>query len=167
MGDKSRINWSKLGTVVTVFATLFSIIIWWIYNYKNSPDLFTVLDNEFSIIELREQIPDLKVTYNDEDLLSQDKTIKVIFFTVRNEGADIHQNHYDINQPFGIKFNEAKVLKYSLISTSQDYLTDKFQNLMLDSSSMNTLIFPKTILDKNDFFSIKVYLLIESDEADS
>jgi hypothetical protein len=68
------------------------------------------LRDEFNLVEIREKISNLKILYENDDILESQKEIKVVRLELINEGETILQSYYDQLEPFGLRFSNAKIL---------------------------------------------------------
>jgi len=128
-------NWSKWGTWATIVAFGIATILWWYqtYSYNKSPKLtYQIFSNE-EILTIKEDIPDLKVLYQEKNIKENNQNISVVTFRVSNNGNEsILTNLYDPNKKFGFKIINGKLLYKPTITQSSDigyYDEDEFFDL--------------------------------------
>lgn len=152
--------WSFIGILLTV------IFFYW-QEYRNPFDFKIELVDQFNLVEVKENISDLKILYKNDDLLSSGKIIKVVRFNIKNTGDTLLQSYYDQLEPFGLRFMKSKVLNAEVIESNSDNLFEQLisKNQSLPNSEYSDLIFSKLIFDEGDSISIKVTLLQESQDS--
>lgn len=119
-----------------------------------------MIEDEFPLVELKEKFGDIKVLYNGQDILGSNKDIKIVSLSLENSGRTILQSYFDQNIPFGLAFENSRVLSVVPTSETSDYLRE---NLFMEEQATNyergRVIFKKPILEKGAKASFKVYLL--------
>lgn len=146
--------WSLIGILVAV------LIFSW-QEYRNPYDFNIELVDEFNLVEVREEISDLKIIYKNDDIIESKKEIKIVRITLRNDGNTILQSYYDQLEPFGLRFANAKILSAEITTTNSDHLKEKLIKSFAggESEQHGDLIFEKVIFDKKDIATIKITLL--------
>lgn len=139
---------------IGIVAFVFSI---YTYLFPGEPDIkFYMLDNT-SILDVKEEVSKLNITYDSINLLESEMDISIILLQVKNDGdKNITVGEYDSNIPFGITMAEGKILKKpELISSSEnDYYKDII--LKFDDTSAD---FKYKLIDKDKFFNLKILVL--------
>ena len=164
--------WSFIGVLLTVF---------FFFLQKSTYDLSIIIDSVINLIEVRELIPNLEISYKGEDILKNNKEIKIVLLTIRNEGKVIHQDYYDKYKPFGIKFKDSIILSTEIKESNCDYLKDNIlqQPIVFEDSDDNEaktvndyqqnlpkedeLFLSKLIIEKGKYITFKLYLLCPAD----
>lgn len=171
----AELNWSKSGTILTIIfffiATGLSIYIFILSEDLSCPEISWVINNEENLVELKEQIQGVKITFNGTDILETQEEIKIINISLVNSGKEILQGEYDQNLPFGLKFDKASIISFKFVDASDTYLRNSskvlnFEKLVNDTNSISfqnqitsdELILSKLILDRNSFINFKIYL---------
>lgn len=151
--------WSFIGVFLTAAFFL-------LQEYRNPYSFKIEMMDEFNLVEVREQIGDLKILYKNEDIIENKKEIKVIRIQVKNGGKTILQGHYDQLEPFGMRFINSKVLAAEVIYTNSEDLQRKLINGINDGKSDNysDVIFSKVIFEKGDFAVLKTTILFDESE---
>lgn len=153
-------TWSFWGFVIGLLGIAIAVFLFFIRPEKE-PDLKLVIEDEFSIIELKEKIPDLKIIYKSEDIVQQNKEIKVLIYSFVNEGKTILQNFYDTGKPFAIEFKDSQVLSTKVVASNSNYLEEDFllSQTAKDDDSKGIVNFKKLIFESNKKITLKSYLL--------
>jgi hypothetical protein len=148
--------WSFVGVLLAV------AFFYW-QEYRNPYSFKIEVVDEFNLIEVREQISDLKILYKNDDIIESKKEIKVIRIQIRNEGDTILQGYYDQLEPFGLRFSNSKVLNAEVISTNSEDLQQKLVNSDAGNKNSDVLL-SKVIFDAGDYATLKITIL--SDERE-
>lgn len=150
--------WSFIGVLLA------AAFFYW-QEYRNPFDLRIELVDEFSLVEVKEKISDLKILYKNDDILKSKKEIKVVRFVLSNKGETILQSYYDQLEPFGIRFSKSKILDAEVTSTNSGDLETKLieKHSTGNETQHDDLLFSKVIFDQGDVATIKVTLLHPSD----
>jgi hypothetical protein len=157
---EKRFPWSFFGFLLGSISL--GIAIWFFYLSKQEAitDLKFVINDEFQLIELKEKFPDIKIFYNEEDIINSGKVIKIIRIQLENTGKTILQSYYDQKLPFGLEFLDSTILSVAQISTSNGYLDQNlFQNRIGKGVKDGKILFNKPIIEKGSRLFFKVYLL--------
>ncbi len=159
--------WSFLGVLLTVG------FFYWSESHSRY-NLKISVEDEFDLIEVREEIEDLQILYKREDILTSKKQIKVLTLSIRNDGKTILQQDYDQAQVFGISFVNALILSADVVLSNSPYLLSGIREEIKSQvkstlgsaahSSPNILLLPKLIFDKGKFVTLKIYLLQQTIE---
>jgi hypothetical protein len=119
-------SWSFIGFLITLVALVVSVIIFYYKESKEKFDFKLIIEDEFNIIELKDEILDLQILFRDVNVIESNKEIKVIIYTFYNEGKIILQNYYDDQKPFAIRFLNSEILSSKVISANSEYLKGDF-----------------------------------------
>lgn len=151
--------WSFIGVLLAV-----SFFYW--QEYRN-PFIFKIeVVDEFNLVEVREQISDLKILYKNEDIIESKKEIKVIRVQIKNEGDTILQGYYDQLEPFGLRFINSRVLTSEVITSNSEDLKKKLidDSKHEKSDKYDDVVFSKVIFDENDSVTLKITILLDAGE---
>jgi len=157
-------NWSKWGTWATIVAFGIATILWWYqtYSYNKSPKLtYQIFSNE-EILTIKEDIPDLKVLYQEKNIKENNQNISVVTFRVSNNGNEsILTNLYDPNKKFGFKIINGKLLYKPTITQSSDigYYSEVIKEMKDSIVEMEKVIF-----DEDEFFDLKCLIIHDKDK---
>jgi hypothetical protein len=159
MSIESKFPWSFSGFLIGMIALIVSVIIFYYTESKDKFDLKLVIEDEFNLIELKDELQDLKILYKDENILAHNKEIKIIIYSFTNDGKLIIQDYYDRNKAFAIEFDSSKVLSTKVISSNSEYLRKDFLIDIKDSSNETRVDFSKLIFESGKKITLKSYLI--------
>jgi hypothetical protein len=153
-----RFAWSFLGFML---ATIFGgITIYTEFFRVNTPSVVVEILSDANVLDVKEDINELKVFYGDVDIKSLNQTLSVLFLRVRNNGgAPILNGYYDKNYPFNITLLEGKFLKVEQLSATNEYLKSAAQP-KIKTDKIITL--PEVILEPSESYTVKVLALHSS-----
>ena len=118
---------------------------------------FQVLE-EVNALEINEVVPNLKILYGNEDILSSKRNLRVLDVRVVNSGnVDILKSFFDPLVPFGLVVLSAEVLQTpSVIDASNEYLK---HNIRLTLLSGNQILLDPIIIHRGEYFTIRIITL--------
>jgi hypothetical protein len=155
-----RLPWSFFGFMLGTISLVIAIWFFYLAKQEDATDLTFRVVEEFPLVELKERFPDIKVLYNQDNILESDKEIKIIRIRLENSGRTILQSFYDQGLPFGLSFHNSKVLAVTPVAPLEGYLHDSlFQENPPEGLVAGTLLLNKPIIEKGEQISFKVYLL--------
>lgn len=155
---KHKLGWTNLlGVVMGILGlalTIFSLI--------KEADLTVAVENVTPIISVNKDIPELKITLNDEDVRKQGKAISIVTIRISNNGQDpVVKSDFDENDPLTLKIINGKIIRSDLANKSSSY----FQNVWnLVVKNEDSIIFPSFILDPDDKASFELLVLHNQDQ---
>jgi hypothetical protein len=157
---EQRLPWSFLGFLLGTISLCIAIVFFYLSKQADLTDLRFIVDDEFPLVELRDRFPDIKVLFNDEDILRSAKEIKILRVQLVNDGQAILQSFYDQTLPFSLSFQKSKIIAVSPVSPTTGYLHDNlFRNNDPNEYEEGYLLFDKPIIEKESRVPFKVYLL--------
>lgn len=161
--------WSFIGVCFT--------IAFFYWSGKRNSFRFTIsLDDVQNLVEVRERIPDLKILYRSQDILELKRNIRIARITLRNEGATLLQQYYDVLEPFGLRFPAATILDYDMVDSNSDYLREHLlaaeekltvqdkQHEREIETEPNFIPLQKVIFEEGRYATLRVYLLQDQAE---
>lgn len=98
MSIDTKFPWSFSGFIIGIIALIVSVVIFYYSESKDKFDFKIVVEDEFNLIELKDELKELKILYKDENILEHNKEIKIVLYTFTNEGKLIIQDYYDRNK---------------------------------------------------------------------
>ena len=154
---KTNKFWSKISNILGVLAISLGAFYFIFSNFINvskSKLEFNILTNT-PLIEIKEEISKLNITYDSINIFNEGKNISIIIIEIRNKGnKSISTNDYDFNIPFGILLENNKLIKKpELIRSSDD---EYFDDILLDFNEKE-IVLKKKIIDPDEFFHFKIY----------
>lgn len=154
-----RFAWSFLGFVLA--AVFGGITIYTEFFKVNTPSVVVEIINDANVLDVKEEINELKVFYGDVDIKSLNQTLSVLFLRIKNDGgAPVLNGYYDRNYPFSIILKDGKFLKVEQFTATNEYLRTAAQtNIATDKS----IQLPEVILEPTESYTIKILALHNSD----
>ncbi|REE08644.1 hypothetical protein DFQ09_106111 [Winogradskyella pacifica] len=158
-------TWPKISRILSVLGLILGLFYFIFSNFINIPKSelrFNVLTNT-PLIEVKEDIKNLEITYDSINILDLEKNISIAVIEIINTGnTSITTNDYDLNIPFGIKLINSKLIKKpELITTSDD---SYFKDIIVNSDETD-IILNKKIIDPGEFFHLKIYTIHNSSDT--
>ena len=115
-----------------------------------------------AVLDIREQLPNLKISYDGIDIREKDLSLQILTIKAVNDSTrDILKGHYDSDDPVGLKVTSGKVIRTELVEASSDYLS---RNVSFDNPTNNVIHFKDVILDAHEFFVLKLLVLHPASE---
>jgi hypothetical protein len=154
------------GTLWSIAGVLVTVAIFYWQEQRGAADLAISLEDEVNLIEVREAVPELQILYQNEDLLTAKRGIKLARIKIQNRGETILQSHFDQTIPFGISFPKSRVLDATVEETNSEYLRNSLLNTKKNSEGRSSdgadfLALNPIIFERNKFALLKIYLLQE------
>lgn len=150
-----KFAWSFLGFVLAVFFGGITI-----YNefIKNpNPALSVQILSDTNVLDVRENVPELKIVYGDVDIKSLSQTLSVVVFKVQNlGGASILNSYYEEKAVPSLISASGKFIKVEQVAATNDYLTNSAQPVLV---SPNNLQLPRVIMEPGESYTVKALLL--------
>ena len=132
--------------------------------YKPKTNLEFKIEKFSNLLDIRDDGIELKVVFKDSiEMLAENKNISIYEIEINNKGnKDIRINDFDSNINFGIELDNGEILKrVELISSSDfNYFSD-----IVDQVYSNKILVKKKIIDAENYFAIKFYVLHNSEET--
>lgn len=144
-------------TVITILSIIGTLIgIYAFFENKEVKLQYEITANT-NVLDFNAEISKLEVTYDSTNLKKTDKNLRLLTIKVINVGdRDILKEHFDENDLVGILIKNGKLIeKPQLIESSSKYLNRNFKL----KSNLNEIIFPKIILESNEYIILKILVL--------
>lgn len=156
-----RFAWSFLGFVlasvfggITIYTEFFKV---------NTPSVVVEIINDANVLDVKEEINELKVFYGDVDIKSLNQTLSVLFLRIKNDGgAPVLNGYYDRNYPFNIILKDGKFLKVEQFAATNEYLRTAAQPNIAAEKSIQL---PEVILEPTESYTIKILALHNADSS--
>lgn len=155
----SKFSWSFLGFLIGILGIGYAI---YIENFKKDyKEISFEILSKTNVLDLNEKINDLAVTYKGENILTTNRSLKVLTVRVNSNGTkDVNQFDYDQNQEWGFSILEGEIVNNpEILSASNSYLQNSINSIRLDS--LNRIVFPKVIIESNENFLVKVLIICD------
>ncbi|EKU97036.1 hypothetical protein Lepto7375DRAFT_1075 [Leptolyngbya sp. PCC 7375] len=155
-GLDNTFPWSFLGTITGIGFGLFGIYV--AFLYEENPKIAVDIISNAPLVDVREEIEDVKILYKDTDITKTDKELQLIIFKVYNNSRiDILKNYFDENDPFGFQLSSGEIVKREVIEASSDYLS---KNLQTNLVNKNTISINPFIFDANSSFTLQIIAIL-------
>lgn len=140
--------------IIGVIGVLFAI---YTYYNTNKPDLKYLIVANTSVLDLKENVKNLTISYDSINIVEGNKQISVMLIDIKNVGTkDITTNDFDLNSDFGLKIlNGILINKPEMISSSDN---NYYKDIILNHQS-EFLKFNFKLIDKEKFFRVKLLIL--------
>ncbi|MFH1527926.1 MAG: hypothetical protein ABIG69_14945, partial [Bacteroidota bacterium] len=152
----SKFSWSFLGFV---FAIIFGVIgVYTTVFYDKTTSIVYQITNNTNVLDIRERINKLDILLDGKSIQSTNQNLRIFNIKVLNNGdINILKNYYDSASPLGIKIANGEIVDQPyIVSASNDYLKNTVQ---LIRKNNDQLLFNEFILDKSEYFVIKLLVL--------
>ncbi|MFA7518900.1 hypothetical protein [Shewanella sp.] len=150
-----RFAWSFLGFMLA--AIFGSLTIYTEFFRVNNPELIIEVLNDTNVLDVKEDVNELKVFYGDVDIKSLNQTLSVLFLRIKNDGgAPILNGYYDDKYPLNLTIKEGKFLKSEQISSTNDYLKS---SALPSIDTEKIILLPQIILEEGESYTIKILAL--------
>lgn len=159
---------SRLNILTTPWGTFFSImgVVLGVYFYSSQnkpPGLLYEVLSDATVLDVKEDVPNLRVSFDGEDIKESGQTLRVIVVRVVNRSSrGVRKNDYDEKAPLGIALSSGRIVKYATLSSSNEYLRTQISQASVAQSQIE---FPSLIINSGDFFVIKVLVLCSQNES--
>ncbi len=149
---------STIGIVLTFLFGLFAVYTGLIYEKKPQIKIDVITNTE--ILDVRENLSDLKIMFMGSDLTAIKKNIRIITVKFINNGnADIIKSLFDENDLFGYKISNGTIISSpELLTASNDYLQRNIEIVLSDSQ---TIRFKPLIIEQDQSFIIKTLVMCD------
>lgn len=149
--------WSFLGFVLA--ACFGALAIYTEFFRTRAPRLEYELLSNTPVLTTREDVPALKILYQNIDIRQSRQALTVVSLRVRNTGeADILNGHYDAREPLGVVVASGTVLEPRIVDASSEYLR---RNAGYTQTGNAALTFAAVIMEPGEFFTVKFLVLHE------
>lgn len=150
--------------MIGVVAVVIGLLVYYWQREEERLDLRVQINSVENLIELKEQIDDLMIMYKGRDITNREEQIKIVNFTIFNQGNDVLQQYYDRNDTFGIKFYDCEIIAFKLSETNSDYVVGNIKPRInnvaeVEDSKIGILELRKIIIERDERIMLKVYFL--------
>jgi hypothetical protein len=113
-------------------------------------------------LDVKEDVPELKIYYDEVDIKNLNQTLSVVVFRVQNSGgAPILNSFYDEKAVPRVVLHNGKFLKVERIAATNEYLKEA----ALLTVTGETIVLPQIIIEPNESYTIKALLLQDAPSA--
>ncbi|PTN04477.1 hypothetical protein C8N47_13112 [Mangrovibacterium marinum] len=157
-----KFSWSFFGFLIGILGFGYAI---YIDQFKEvKPNITFDILSKTQVLDLKENLNELKIIYDGEDLKEKDENLILITLKILNNGdKDIKEDDFVSQVPFGFVVNNGKIAETpQILETSNDFLKNY---LKVSYDSTNTVFLNKTQIDQNQFFTIKILTICKNSEV--
>lgn len=125
--------------------------------YEKRSDIFFQITSEADILNIHKPLKDLQILFQEDNI--QEKKLNLRIYTIRVENIgqiDILQNHFDQNDNWGIKVEDARIIETRFVDSNTEYIKN---NLSLQIHEDNIVKLNKIIFDRDSYFIIEILVL--------
>ncbi len=157
---EQKFAWSFTGAMIGI--VFGSLGIYVTYFEERSPNITATIISEVQVVDIKENISDLKILYRNKDILSENKSLKLYTINIQNSGSEtILKSFYDEDAPFGVVINNGDIIENpSVVGASSDYLKENFQFI---TNNANKLTLKPIIFESNQEVQLKLLVLHDVD----
>lgn len=152
---------STLGAMVTTIGVISGILgIYSGFFYDKKPALNIAVLSNAPVVDVRENVPELTISFKGEKLRESKRAISVIVIRVANIGnAPILPNYYDNENDWGVELQDAEIVSVSYENVSTDYLTGKLAEYAKAATDAQRVALPRMILEDDQGFTMRILAL--------
>jgi hypothetical protein len=154
-------NWGSIASIISLFVGIYLG-----RYFERQPGLTFQVLSKANVLDINENVPNLKVLYNEEDIIQRKQQLSIIVLNIKNTGqTDIHKTHFDDDNPVGIKVIGGSLASLpDIIDASDDRLYKQVLPSVVPGAARPTdsLTFNPMMLDRGEFFSLKLLVIHDS-----
>lgn len=149
-----KFSWSFFGFLLGILGVAFGL--YSILHHEKPKLQFEMVTNT-DVINVTENIGKLQILFDNESVISNDTTLKLITIRLANVGnISLKKDDFDKDYLVGLRFKNYQIAdKPTIIDQSNKYLQDRL-SFSFDSTSIKI---DPILIDKNDFVTFKLLLL--------
>jgi hypothetical protein len=149
---EKRFAWSLVGTLIGVLSLLLTIEV---SRERKAGITFTVT-NEANVYDIHTRLAGLRVLFQGQDLEEQSLTLKSLTIRIQNTGGvDILQNHFDVQDPWGVAIAGSRIIEARVAETSTEYLKSHVSPRWVD----DRITLSKVIFERGTMIVLDVLLV--------
>lgn len=150
MNFERKVPLAIFGLILSILALIYTEFI-----KDSSPRLLFEVKSATRILEVKEDVEDLKILLGDRDIRSLNKTLSVILLDLRNTSSvPVLKEHFDPADPIALHIVDGQIMK---LYTPAKINHKNFVNRIL--IERDKLIFPNVIIHGNEKILLKILVL--------
>lgn len=150
-----KFSWSFFGFLLAILLGLFTLYDRFLA--EKSPQIYFDVLTSASVLDIKENIPKLDISFEGIAIKEQKLSLRILSIKVINDSSqDILKNHYDSDDPVGLKVTSGKIIRAELTDASNEYLK---RNLSFGTPSTNTIHFKNVIFEAHQYGVVKILVL--------
>lgn len=150
-----KFAWSTSSFVLAVFFGGLTIYNEFIKN--TNPSLAVHVVSDTNVLDVRENIPELRISYGEEDIKTLKQTLSVVVFRIENPGGSAILNaSYDQKATPALTLLTGRVVKVEQVAATSAYLINVAQPTLVGQDRISL---PQVILEPGESYTLKALLL--------
>ena len=118
-----------------------------------------------NVFDVHRPLQDLVILFGGQNIQERNLNLRIVTINVLNSGeVNILNDHYEQGDDWGVKFVDGEVITANLVDAKNEHLR---MNVDPRPVGVDTVVFPKVVFDKGDFFTVEVLLLHPKDALPS
>lgn len=152
---EKKFAWSFLGFLLAIIFGL--IALYTEFLRDTSPVITYEIVSSTRVLDVREDVGDLSIIYNNEDIRKTKKTLSVMIIRVANHGrSPVLKTYYDNAAKIGLVITNGDIIKGEVIGASTKYLQE---NANISFTNPKTAEFSDVIIEPKESFDVKFLIL--------
>jgi hypothetical protein len=162
MGDQTKKKRIEKATIYALLGILFTVILGvpaiYLAVHEKRPHISYEILGDSKVLDVHQPVKDLEIRYRGEDIYAQKKNLRVLTITIRNDGEiHIRPIDFDPSMPWGLQLKGGQLVDIpKLVADNSEYIHD---NINLQSTTNNLIIFQKIIFERGKYFTIELQIL--------
>jgi len=158
---EKKFAWSFLGFLLAVIFG--SIAVYTEFIRDTSPVISYEIVSSTRVLDVKEDVGDLSIIYNNEDIRKSKKVLSVLIVRVINNGkSPVLKTYYDDVDKMGLLVENGDIIRGEIVSASTEYLR---KNAGISFSNPRNAEFTNVIIEPKDYYDAKFLILIPEDKA--
>ncbi len=128
--------------------------------YDKKPALNIAILSNAPVVDVKEEVADLTLSFKGEKLRESKKAVSVIVLRVSNVGnAPILPNYYDLQNDWGVELQKGDIVAVTFENASSEYLSGKLTDFTKPIPDPRLVSLPRVILESGQGFTIRILAL--------
>src|SRR5262249_33173882 len=120
------LNSPSWGFWVSLIGSLIGLLGLYAAFHEKQASLRFEITGESNVLDIRQSLPDLQVSFQGEDIQRQNLNLRIITLRITNDGeVDILQPSYDQTEPWGFQLTGGRIIELRPVFSQSQYLTSK------------------------------------------
>lgn len=154
--DKRRYNKMILVSIISIIIAIVfsSLTLYFQFFYEKEPNITLEIVSESNVVDVYEPVEDLTVSFRGEDILKNNKNLRIFTICIANSGKDVLSIHYNKNDMWGFRVENGEIIKIESISGTRS--ASSFNPTKIGK---NTIKFENVMFEKGDYFYMNIFVL--------
>jgi hypothetical protein len=156
---ETKFPWTIIGVLISI---LFGLVGVYSLLHERKPEILVEILNESNVLDIRQPIKNLQITFQGEDIQQKNLNLKIITVRLSNAGGiDILQSYYDTSEDWGIGIKSGRIVEARISRTNSPYLSTNLRPTLVGDTKVRL---SKVILERDKFFVIELLVLHPRDQ---